>query len=51
MPTYISGLYYEVTGHDSILVICDRILKILHFIVTIEKIMTKGLVKLFKDNV
>jgi len=38
-------------GHDSILIICDRFLKILHFIVTTEKIMAEGLVRLFRDNV
>ncbi len=38
-------------GHDSILIICDRFLKILHFIVTTEKIMAKELVRLFRDNV
>jgi len=38
-------------SHDSILVICDRISKMLHFVATIEKIMAKGLVKLFKNNV
>ena len=38
-------------GHDSILIIYDRFLKILHFIVTTEKIMAEGLVRLFRDNV
>jgi len=37
-------------GHDSILVVCDRFSKMLHFIATTEKIMTEGLVKLFRDK-
>ena len=37
-------------GHDSILVVCDRFLKMSHFVVTIEKTMAEGLAKLFKDN-
>jgi len=36
--------------YDSILVVCDRFLKILYFIVIIE-IIAERLVKLFKDNV
>jgi len=38
-------------GHDSILVVCDRFLKMSHFVVTTEKTMAEGLVKLFRDNV
>ena len=37
--------------HNSILVVCDRFLKISHFVVTTEKIMAKILAKLFRDNV
>jgi len=37
-------------GHDSILVVCDRFLKMSYFVVTIEKMMAKGLVRLFRDN-
>ena len=37
--------------YDSILVICDIFLKMLYFIVTIEKIMVESLAKLFKNNV
>ena len=37
-------------NYDSILVVCDRFLKILHFIMTTEKIIAEGLVKLFRDN-
>ena len=38
-------------NYDSILVVCDRFLKISHFIVTAEKIMVEGLARLFKDNI
>jgi len=38
-------------GHDSILVLCDRFLKMLHFIAMTGKIIVEGLVKLFRDNV
>jgi len=38
-------------GHDSILVVCDRFLKISHFVVTIEKTTAEGLARLFRDNV
>jgi len=37
-------------SQDSILVVCDRFLKMSHFIVMTEKIMAEGLVKLFRDN-
>ena len=37
-------------GHDLILVVCNRFLKISHFVATIEKTMAEGLVKLFRDN-
>ena len=37
-------------GYNSILVVCDRFLKMLHFIVMTEKIIVEGLIKLFKDN-
>ena len=38
-------------GHDSILVVCNRFSKISHFVVTTEKTMAEGLVRLFRDNV
>jgi len=38
-------------GHDSILVVCDRFSKMSHFVVTTEKMMAEGLVRLFRDNV
>ena len=50
MAAYISRLYYEVTGYNSILIVCDRFSKMSHFIVMIEKIITEGLARLFRDN-
>ena len=38
-------------GHDSILVVCDRFLKMSYFVVTIEKTTAEGLARLFRDNV
>ena len=37
-------------GHDSILVVCDRFLKMFHFVVMTEKTTAEGLAKLFRDN-
>jgi len=38
-------------GHDSILVVCDRFLKMSHFVATTERTMAEGLVRLFRDYV
>ena len=38
-------------GHDLILVVCDRFLKMSHFVATTEKTMAEGLVRLFRDNI
>ena len=37
-------------SYDSILVVCDRFSKMLHFIVITENIIAEGLVRLFRDN-
>ena len=37
-------------GYNLILVICDRFLKMLHFIMTIEKIIVEELVRLIRNN-
>ena len=37
-------------GHDSILVVCDRFLKMSYFVVTTERTMVEGLVRLFRDS-
>jgi len=38
-------------GYDSILVVVDRLTKIVYFIPTTEKILAEGLAKLFRDNI
>ena len=40
-----------VAGKDTILVVCDRLLKMAHFVVTIEGTLTEELARLFRDNV
>jgi len=37
-------------GYDSILVVCDRFLKISHFVAITGKIIVERLAKLFRDN-
>ena len=37
-------------GHNSILVVCDRFLKMSHFVATTEKMMVEGLARLFRNN-
>jgi len=36
--------------YNSILVVVDRLTKMVYFISTIEKILAKGLARLFRDN-
>ena len=40
-----------VQGYDSILVVCDKMTKIAHFVPTTEKTLMKGVAKLFWDNI
>jgi len=40
-----------VQEYNSILVVVDRLTKMVHFIPTTEKILAEGLTRLFKDNV
>ena len=39
-----------VVGKDVILVVCNRLSKMMHFVVTTEKISAEGLARLFRDN-
>ena len=39
-----------VQGYNSILVVVDRLTKMVHFIPTAEKTIAEGLAKLFRDN-
>ena len=50
MVDFITNLL-SVAGKDVILVVCDRLSKITHFMVIIEGILAEGLVRLFKDNI
>jgi len=38
-------------GYDSIIVVVDRLTKIVHFVPTTEKTLAEGLARLFRDNV
>jgi len=39
-----------VAGKDAILVVCDRLSKMMHFVATTEGTSVKGLARLFRDN-
>ena len=39
-----------VVGKDAILVVCDRLSKMMHFVATIEWTSAEGLARLFRDN-
>ena len=40
-----------VAGKDAILVFCNRLSKITHFVVATEGMLAEGLARLFRDNV
>ena len=40
-----------VAGKDAILVVCDRLSKMTHFVATTEGTSAEGLAKLFWDNI
>ena len=40
-----------VAGKNAILVVCDKLSKITHFVATTEGTLVKRLAKLFKDNI
>ena len=39
-----------VVGKDTILVVCDRLSKITHFVATTEETLVEGLARILKDN-
>jgi len=39
-----------VAEKDAILVVCNRLSKIIHFVATIEETLVEGLERLFRDN-
>jgi len=40
-----------VVGKDAILVVCDRLSKMAHFVATTEGTSAEGLARLFRDNI
>ena len=40
-----------VAGKDAILVVCNRLSKIMHFVVTTEEISVEELARLFRNNI
>jgi len=40
-----------VARKDAILVVCDKLLKMAHFVAITESTLVEGLVRLFRDNV
>jgi len=47
-----SWLYYKVAiGKDMVLVVCNKLSKMIHFITITKETLAEGLVKLFIDNV
>ena len=40
-----------VAGKDAILVVCNRLSKMIHFVAIIEGTLAEGLTRLFKDNI
>jgi len=40
-----------VAEENVILVVCDRLSKMIHFVATTKEILAKGLARLFRDNV
>ena len=53
MDTHLSRFITKlplVQGYDSILVVVNRLTKIVYFISTMEKTSVEGLARLFRDN-
>jgi len=40
-----------VAGKDAILVVCDKLSKMMHFVATTEGTLAEGLARLLQDNV
>ena len=40
-----------VAGKNAVLVVCNRLSKITHFVATTEETLVEGLARLFRDNV
>jgi len=40
-----------VAGKDAILIVCDRLSKMMHLVAIMEGTLVEGLVRLFRDNI
>jgi len=40
-----------VAGKDAILVVCNRLSKMAHFVAMMEETSAKGLARLYRDNI
>ena len=40
-----------VTKKNTILVVCNRLFKMMYFVTMIKEILVEGLVRLFRDNI
>ena len=40
-----------VAGKDAISVVCNKLSKIAHFVITMEETSVEGLARLFRDNI
>ena len=40
-----------IAGKNAVLVVCDRLSKMMHFVATTERTSAKGLARLFRDNI
>ena len=40
-----------VAGKDAILVVCNQLSKMIHFVAATEEILAEGLVRLFRNNI
>ena len=50
MVNFITKLLL-VAGKDTILVVCNKLFKIIHFVATTEETLAERLARLFRDNV
>jgi len=56
MVTFNSGFHHKVTDGgwercDAILVVCDQLSKMTHFVATTKGTLAEGLARLFRDNI
>jgi len=51
LTVYFITKLLVVAGKDTILIVCDRLSKMTHFVATTEGTSTEGLARLFRDNV